>query len=81
MTTRSGTPFKPMDSATERLPAEGPTAHAEGTPTEGPTTTGHAVASLTEMVKILISDHERREGEMAAERERMDHLREEPRRG
>ena len=81
MTTRSGTPFKPMDSATERLPAEG---HAEGTPTEGPTTTGHTlpeVASLTEMVKILISDHERREGEMAAERERMDRLREEPRLG
>ena len=82
MTTRSGTPFKPMDSATERLPAEGPIAHAEGTPAEGPTTTGHALpelASFTEMVKILISDREHREREIAVERERMDRLREEER--
>ena len=83
MTTRSGTSFKPMDSATERLPAEGPTAHAEGTPADGPTTTGHALpelASLTEMVKMLISDRERREREIAEERERIDRLREEERR-
>ena len=80
MTTRSGTAFKPMEGTAQRLPAEGPTAHAEGMPAQGLTTTRYPLpelASLTEMVKMLLNDRERREKEIAAEHERMDCLREE----
>ena len=78
MTTRSGTTFKPVEGTTRILPAEGLTAHAKGMPAQGLTTMRYALpelSSLTEMVKTLLSDRERREKEIIVECERMDHLR------
>ena len=54
--------------------AEGQT-HAKGTTAGTPTVTGNALpelTSLTEMVRVLIEDRERRERETAQERERRD---------
>ena len=78
MTTRSGTSFRTMEGQSTdsvRPPAEEPAARTEGTPVEGPMTTGYALpelTSLTEMIKVMIEDRERREKEIAQERERRD---------
>ena len=66
MTTRSGTNYKAMEEQN---------THAEGTPAEGPTTTGNSLlelSSLMEMVRIMIEGRERREREIALEREQRD---------
>ena len=62
---------------------EEPSTHAEGTPAEGQRTTGDTlpeIASLTEMVRVMIQDGERREKDIAEERIRRDQEREEERR-
>ena len=49
--------------------------HAEGLPADGPITTGNALpelSSLTEMVRVMIEDQERREHEIVEERKRRD---------
>lgn len=46
--------------------------HAEGTPAEGPETTGNALpelSSLTKLVQAMTADREQREREVARERE------------
>ena len=58
-----------------RPPTEGP-ARAEGTPAEGPTTTGNALPelnSLTEMLRVMLEDRERREGEIPADEVMLKH--------
>ena len=58
---------------------EEPSTHAEGTPAEGQRTTGDTlpeIASLTEMVRVMIQDRERREKDIAEERIRRHQERE-----
>ena len=66
MTTRSGVIYKPMEE---------PGTHAASTLAEGQTTTGGTlpeIASLTEMVRVMIQDRESREKEIAEERVRRE---------
>ena len=67
MTTRSGANFRAMDQ-------EG--SHAEGTPAEDQMITGSntlpELANLTDMVRVMLEDRERRECEITEERERRD---------
>ena len=70
MTTHSGTLFRPMEeNQTQRQSTD---AHAEGYALP-------ELASLTEMIKMLITNNGRCQRDVAAERERMDRLREEER--
>ena len=74
MTTRSGTTYKQMEEQT---------THAEGTTADGPMTRGNALpelASLTQLIHVMVGDRERRDKEIAEERERMETHREEDRR-
>ena len=73
MTTRSGASYRRMED--QRI-------HAEDVPAGSQRTTGGAlpeIASLTEMVRVMIQDRERREREIAEERARRDEEREEER--
>ena len=65
MTTRSGQNYKAKMS-TER------DTHAEGQRTEEPSASGALpeMSSLTDMVRLMIEDRERREREVVEERER-----------
>ena len=68
MTTRSGATYKRMEDT--------------GTPAESQTTTGSAlpeIASLTDMVRVMIQDRERRKREIAEERVRREQERVEER--
>ena len=73
MTTRSGASYRRMEE--QRI-------HAKDVPAGSQRTTGGAlpeIASLTEMVRVMIQDRERREREIAEERARRDEEREEER--
>ena len=73
MTTRSGASYRRMEDQR---------THAEDVPAGSQRTTGGAlpeIASLTEMVRVMIQDRERREREIAEERARRDEEREEER--
>ena len=66
MTTTSGASYKPMDE-------QG--THAANAPAEGQTTTGGTLpelANLTDMVRVMIQDRERREREISEERRRRE---------
>ena len=70
MTTRSGATYKPMEE---------PGTRTEEPPAKGQRTTGDnrsEIASLTEMVRIMIQDWERQEREITEEREHHEQERE-----
>ena len=74
MTTRSGALYKPMEEEGTRAanaPASGQEQTTGGMP---------EITSLTEMVRVMIQDRERREKEIAEERTRRDRERDEERR-